>query len=181
MNEYNYYLILPGTDYEKVTKDFIETSAAKWAEREAVMKKYGATRVLQNHSALLGFEYEDREKVPAGFHRNLKYGTNVYVPNKRSKEGKEAAKEMALPIPTSLEYHLTLCSNSGQKEWPTGIVQGPARGSGFRVRFCTFQQTKMKQLVLCVPTDGDGEKGWIPDLKQVKEIKPSQFFKLMGR
>jgi hypothetical protein len=183
MKEYNYYLMKPGSDYEKLTQGFIEEQAAKWDARKAVLEKYGTTKAVYNNARLIGLVFENKEKVPAGFSRSTKDGQDVYVPNKRTKEGKAVAKEFDLPILSSLEYHLMVCAKDDNASF--GITQGANKGGGIRVMFCTFQKITQGDskgsFVLCVPTDGEGNKAWTPDLAQVRELKPSEFFKMMGQ
>ncbi len=77
--------------------------------RQAFLKAMGTTQSLRSRNCIHGVAFKRARKIPDGWRKSSKHSEFVIVPDKRTRQGKEVAKQLArlsIPRPTDLDKEI---------------------------------------------------------------------------
>lgn len=161
--EREFYRVERGGESFKKIEGFIADWNAANKARYELMKRYGGSALFGSDSALVGFVFEG-DDIPDGWMVTKKSNApNVYVPNRLTKQGRAAAKELSNPqlrLPGGMQFHWLFADDM----WLGASVAG----KGFPIHYILYEKFG-DDFVLTVPTQGRPKDWEVPtDCKLMK-------------
>jgi hypothetical protein len=179
--EYDYYIPDEGGPTHKLIVEFVNERLKAHAARKAFQDEFEADGTYGTESHFDGIVYKAGSNKSSGLRsgawRSDKNAStselHVYVPNKRTPEGKAMAKRMASPeyvYPGAMNFHASVFPIADS----FGIHIGPGDRGGIRVAFATFEILDGKY-ILAVPRKYGSEKEVTPG-EDCKPLKQSEYW-----
>lgn len=167
----DYYLVDKHGKYGQIIAGFMEERKAAHAKRVEVTKKYGAKAYYSRTNSIVGLIYEDESKVPPSLVvKKMDNANRVFVPNKRTKAGKQLVQEFYIPMPDGMTFHMRV--------WPEatgfGVTVGHGPSGGFQIRWILYEIVG-DEWILSVPRNMDGEIVWQPT-EGATPLKLSEYY-----
>lgn len=141
-------------------KEYREGTAA----RTAFMREFGSTEALVSSGGIIALKFEDKSKVPTGWIKVKKHGSNAYVPGKTTEELKRLKIRMNGIRCPSNDLFQALCG-AGPLDFFSNMC---IRTMGFESYGSTF--------ILTVPKMEAGQ--WNSPDEYCTPLKTSEYWKI---